>query len=52
MRHHNTFKLYLTGRESDGITETLFRKTVAAFNKRLAESKADTVGFVLKTFNR
>lgn len=52
MRHRKTFKLYLAGRESEGITETLFRKTVETLNKQLNESEVDTTEFAQKTFNR
>lgn len=37
---------------SEGITETLFRKTVEALNKQLNESEVDTTEFVQKTLNR
>lgn len=52
VRHRSSFRVYLTGREKDGISETLFRNAVRELNKQLAAVKADTSGFVVKMYNR
>ncbi len=52
VRHRPSFRLYLTGRAKDGISETLFRKAIRELGRQLAEVEADTSGFVIKTYNR
>lgn len=52
VRHRPSFRIYLTGREKDGVTESLFRKTIRELNKQLSNVEADTSGFVMKVYNR
>ncbi|WP_341837805.1 hypothetical protein WJU16_08035 [Chitinophaga pollutisoli] len=52
VRHRASFRIYLTGREKDGVTESLFRKAVRELNKQLSKVVADTSRFVMKVHNR
>lgn len=52
VRHRPSFRIYLTGREKDGITESLFRKTIRELNRQLNKVEADTGRFVMKVYNR
>ncbi len=52
VRHRPSFRIYLTGREKDGISESLFRKVVTELNRQLHAVKADTSGFVIRAYNR
>lgn len=51
VRHRPSFRVYLTGRQMDGVTEALFRRTVRELNRQLAEVEVDTSAFVLKSFH-
>ncbi|RAJ11109.1 hypothetical protein LX64_00717 [Chitinophaga skermanii] len=46
-----TFKIYLTGRENEGVTREVFDRSVAALEKQLKAVEVDVSGFVKKTFN-
>ncbi|MBV7532089.1 hypothetical protein [Chitinophaga sp. sic0106] len=50
VRHRSTFKVYLTGRVSEGIPEELFQKAIREMNKQFAEVEVDTTLFVTKEF--
>ncbi|SHM95060.1 hypothetical protein SAMN05444266_11519 [Chitinophaga jiangningensis] len=50
VHHRSSFKVYLTGRVSEGIPEHLFRKAVLELNKQFHAVKVDTTLFVSKTF--
>lgn len=50
VRHRSSFKVYLAGRQSDGVPEALFQRAVRELNKQLHAVKADTSRFVTKTF--
>lgn len=52
VRHRPSFRVYLTGREKDGISESLFRKVVTELNRQMHAVKADTTGFVIRSYNR
>ncbi|MBV8253690.1 MAG: hypothetical protein JO154_13865 [Chitinophaga sp.] len=50
VNHSPSFRIYLAGRQQDGISAALFQKSVYALNKQFAAVGVDTTRFMMRTF--